>query len=176
MSYKQLFIFVEGPDDERFFERIVKPKFEEKYDVVRIWRYANVTDKKVYNFLKSVKGMGAEYILVTDIDNAPCVTARKDEVKKRVKNIDIGRIIVVIKEIEAWYLAGLDSTECRKLKIRDLENTNGVTKEEFRALIPKKFNSQIDFILEALKLFSVEIAKQKNTSFRYFFERYTCGV
>jgi len=46
-SYKQLFIFVEGVDDERFFEAILKPKFEDKYDLVKFVRYAKMKKLKV---------------------------------------------------------------------------------------------------------------------------------
>ena len=85
---------------------------------------------------------------------------------------DKDKIIVVIKEIESWYLAGLDNEVCRQLKINNFADTDNVTKEKFNALIPKKFTSRIDFMLEILKNFSIEIAKQKNNSFRYFVEKY----
>ena len=84
------------------------------------------------------------------------------------------KIIVVVKEIESWYLAGLDNKVCKQLKIKNFPNTEKVTKEEFNSLIPKKFTSRIDFMLEILKNFSIEIAKKKNTSFRYFVEKYDC--
>jgi len=171
-----LFIFVEGNNDERFFERVVKPKLEEKYNEVKLWKYAQVKDTKIDSFIKSIKAMKAEYIFVADINNTQCVTAKKQEIQSKFKEIDKNKIIVVVKEIESWYLAGLDSASCKQLKIRCVENTNSITKEQFRALIPKKFDSEIDFMLEILKLFSIEIAKQKNMSFRYFFEKYDCKV
>jgi hypothetical protein len=174
MNCKRLFIFVEGNDDERFFDRIVKPKFEKKYNEVRLWKYAQVKNTKIDNFLKSIKAMGAEYIFVTDNNKAPCVTFRKQEIQEKFCKkigIDKNKIIVVIKEIESWYLAGLDSKQCKRLKISYLKNTKDVTKENFNDLIPQKF-SKIDFMLEVLKLFSIEEAKQKNISFRYFFEKY----
>ena len=34
MGYKRLYIWVEGPDDERFFNQIIKPILLEKYDDV----------------------------------------------------------------------------------------------------------------------------------------------
>ena len=36
----KLFIFIEGDDDERFFNRIIIPMFEKKYDKVQLWKYA----------------------------------------------------------------------------------------------------------------------------------------
>lgn len=46
MEYKRLFIWVEGPDDVRFFERIIKPRFGDKYDFVQIIPYATMKGKK----------------------------------------------------------------------------------------------------------------------------------
>ena len=76
-TYKLLFIWVEGEDDERFFNKILVPKFLEKYSGVKIIKYATMKREKVDNFIKSIKAMGADYIYLTDINNAPCVTAKK---------------------------------------------------------------------------------------------------
>jgi len=175
MDYKLLYFLVEGNDDERFFERIVKPKFEEKYHTVKLWKYAQVENTKVDNFLKSIKAMGAEYIFVVDINSAPCVKSKKQEILEKFRNVDIDRIIVVIKEIESWYLAGLDTASSTKLKI-SYEPTNNISKEQFNDLIPKKFDSRTDFMMEILKSYSIETAKQKNKSFKYFIEKYNCEV
>jgi len=177
MNYKQLFFFVEGDDDERFFERIIKPKFEEKCDT-KIFKYAQVKNTKVDNFLKSIKAQGAEYIFIADIDSAPCVKSKKQEIRNKFRNVDIDRIIVVIKEIEGWYFAGLDTTSSKELKIHSvsIKTTDNITKEQFNNLIPKKFDSRIDFMLEILKRYSIETAKQKNKSFKYFIEKYNCEV
>ncbi len=174
MSYKMLFIFVEGPDDERFFKKIIEPIFIERYNFTKVlyFKYAQEKDEKVDNFIKSIKCMGAEYIYVADINNSPCVTHRKEKIKKHLKNIDTERIMVVIKEIESWYLAGLNNNVIKKWKIKIKGKTDNITKEQFNNMIPKKFESRIDFMIEALKNFSIEIAKQKNNSFRYFLDRF----
>jgi hypothetical protein len=175
MSPKQLFIFVEGTNDERFFERVVKPKLQQSYKVIFIHTYAERKDKykKINDFLQSIASLKAEYIFVTDIDNSPCITAKKEEIRNRIRYIDANRILVVVKEIESWYFAGLDNIRSKKLKIRRIfENTNNLTKEQFKALIPKSFDSEIDFMIEILNLFSIEIAKNKNDSFKYFLEKF----
>ncbi|PNR93615.1 MULTISPECIES: hypothetical protein [unclassified Petrotoga] len=64
MDYKMLFILVEGDDDKRFFEKIITPLFEGKYDQVKVWKYAQQKKEKVSKFLKSIKGMNADYIFV----------------------------------------------------------------------------------------------------------------
>ena len=47
-----------------------------------------------------------------------------------------------------------------------------MTKEDFNARIPKKFDSRIDFMFEILKSFSIETAARKNQSFHFFVNRY----
>lgn len=174
MEYRRLFIWVEGEDDKRFFEKIIEPKLKEKYTSVETRCYATLKKEKIDNFLKSIKAMGADYIYVTDINDSPCVTTKKEEIQNKLRNIDADRIIVVIKEIEGWYLAGLSNTDADKYKIPIFDDTNTITKEQFNNLIPQKFVSRIDFILEILKNFSIEIAKKRNRSFRYFIEKHNC--
>jgi len=91
-----------------------------------------------------------------------------------LKNIDPENILVVIKEIESWYLAGLDDHACITLDLKPCTLTDGITKEQFNSLIPKKFDSRVNFMIEILKIFSIETAKTKNRSFRYFIEKYDC--
>ena len=111
----------------------------------------------------------AGYYFVKDINSTPCISIKRDEVhKESKKRIEIEKIIVVIKEIESWYVAGLDEKVCNELGIHYLPHTNTLTKEEFNLLIPRDFDSRTDFMIELLKSFSIEIAKTKNTSFKYF--------
>ena len=172
LSFRQLYIFVEGNDDERFFSKILPFILKEKYNVIKIIKYAQMKKEKVCAFIKSIKAMKSFYIFVTDINNSPCITAKKEKTINEYRNLDSNNIIVVVKEIESWYLAGLDSKACDKLGIDDLRDTEHVTKEKFDSLIPDRFTSRIDFMLEILRNFSVEIAIQKNSSFRYFVHKY----
>ena len=176
MGYKRLYIWVEGNDDAKFFEKVAEQKLRGKYDFVKKIHYAALKKEKINNYLKSIKARYAEYIFVADINTLPCVTAKKQKIQNELKNIDEERIIVVIKEIESWYLAGLDNRASQKLKIRNCNTTDSITKEQFNSLIPEKFDSRIDFMLEILKIFSIEVAKQKNRSFRYFIEKYNCEI
>ena len=176
MDYKRLYIFVEGKDDKRFFDKIITPLFERKYDQVDVLEYAQLQKEKVSKFLKSIKGMNADYIFVSDIDQEPCVTARKQYIQSKFKEIDKDRIIVVIREIESWYLAVLDDKSSKRLGIRYSNTTDNVTKEQFNDLIPRKFDSRIDFMQEILKCFNIETGKHRNTSFRYFLDKHNCEV
>ena len=173
MSYKRLFILVEGLDDERFFEYALKLHFVKKYDHVQITRYAHMKNEKIRNLLTSIKAMRSDYLFFSDINNASCLTLKKEEIKTKLRNIvHLDKTIVVIKEIESWYLAGITENKRKSLKIRTLHNTNEITKEDFDSLIPKKFTSRIDFMIEILKKFSFPTAKRKNKSFKYFSDKH----
>ena len=172
MGYRRLFIWVEGDDDSIFFDRIVKPIYQEKYDRVEVIEYAQKQNDYVIKFVKSIEGMKADFIFIADINSAPCISERKQKLQKRFKNIDKDRILVIVQEIESWYLAGLDEASSEKLRLPIFKTTNSVTKEQFNGLIPEKFDSRIDFMLEILKHFSLRTAKQKNDSLRYFIEKY----
>ncbi|MFH1860552.1 MAG: hypothetical protein ABH870_06025 [bacterium] len=168
MEYKRLYVFVEGPDDERFFDKIIKPEFEKEYDWVKVELYAGESPEWRTNFIRSIEAMNADYIYVSDINGAFCVTAKK----QKIKNIDKDKIIVVIKEIEGWYIAGLDDVNSKRLKIPVVvTTTDTTTKEQFNQLIPGN-ESRIYVMLEILKCFSLETARQKNASFNYFVEKY----
>jgi len=169
---KRLFLLVEGEDDVRFFGRIIKPLFISLYDSVEIIPYASIKRTKVNSFLKSVRLMHNDYILVADIDSENSVKEKKQVLYSYFSNIDGGSIIVVVREIESWYYAGLSSESAQMLQVPDLSFTDELTKENFNRLIPRKYDSRIDFMFEILKYFSLDTAKQKNQSFRFFVERY----
>jgi len=168
----KLFIFIEGDDDERFFNRIIIPMFENKYDKIQLWKYAQKKDEKIVQFLKSIQAMNADYIYVADNNGSPCITDRKQRIETDFQNIDTDKILVVVREIESWYLAGIDDVSSKKFGIKSFSNTEHINKGAFNDLKPKKFNSRIDFMSEILKLFCIDTAKSKNGSFSYFVENY----
>ena len=172
MSYKRLFLLVEGNDDQRFFERIIKPKLLKRYSDIKIVKYSEWKKKKIKAFLKALSSMKADYLYIMDINDHPCVTARKEKLINRIPGVDQNKLIVVIKEIESWYLAGIAPNNLKKLKIKQTKNTNTLTKERFNNLIPGKFDSRIDFMIEILNLFSFDTAKRKNDSFLYFTRKF----
>ncbi len=169
---KRLFIMVEGEDDVRFFGRIVKPLFVPRYDSIEIIPYASIKREKVNKFLKSVSLMKNDYIFVADIDFEHSVQDKKQILYSRFSNLDGGSIVIVIREIESWYYAGITGAVTQELGIADLPSTDDLTKEDFNARIPKRFDSRIDFMFEILKSFSLETAERKNQSFHFFVRRY----
>ena len=172
--YKELFIFVEGDKDEQFFNEIAEHILREEYDQISFVQWAQKIPSKTDNYLRSIRSenWNADYIFVADINDAPCVTAKKEEIKRRFGNVNKDKIIVVKREIESWYIAGLNEGKCEDLKIPSFRITDDVTKEQFGKLIPEGFGSEIYFMQEILKFFDIETAKKKNRSFRYFFEKY----
>lgn len=173
MTYKRLFVLVEGDDDERLIRWVAGLVFKGRYDSVEIWKYARAPGRKLVALVRSINAMGADYILLTDLNKAPCVTARKQQMLERCREIDGRRIVVVVREVECWYLAGLDEDACkRKLHIPRVDVTDSMNKEQFDNLMPSAFASRVDFMREVLKLFSVKIATRKNGSFRYLVEKF----
>ncbi len=172
MEYKRLYVLLEGNDDERFFEGIIKARLSSQYSSIQVWQYAQKPPKKTKNFLKSITAIHSDYFFWADINDLPCVTARKEKIRDKYgETIDINNLIIVIKEIESWYLAGLNDKARKELRIRTFRKTDNITKEQFDKLMPKKFDSRIDFMVEVLNRFCVEIAKRKNSSFDYFMEK-----
>ena len=167
---------MEGNDDERFFKHIIKSGFVKGYDHVKLYQYAAQKPAKIENFLRSIAAMKADYMVVADIDQAPCISLKKEklrETKIKGKMVDDNSIMVVIKEIESWYLAGIPSKDLKQLGIGyNGENTDTLTKEQFNRLMPAKFGSRIDFMQEILKYFQVETARRNNKSFGYFIKKF----
>lgn len=169
---KRIFILVEGEDDIRFFGRIVKPLLISRYDAVEIIPYASIKRSKVNSFLKSIRLMNNDYIFVADIDAERSVRDKKQILYSHFSHVNGGNIIVVIKEIESWYFAGISPESALSLGVPNLPSTDDLTKEDFNNLIPWKYDSRIDFMFEILKYFSLDSAGKKNHSFRFFAERY----
>ncbi len=173
---KKLFVWLEGYYDQRFFEEIVEPLLRDRYASIHTNVYAErpeeETRKKVHGVTNSQAIL--DYLWVTDLDpkKFPCITARKSTATRQFRLLQPNRIVVVVPEIEAWYLAGLDSATCSVLGIPDYQNTNVLTKEKFREIIPRTYKSEIDFRMEILSCFSVEAAIRKNASFAYFFRKH----
>lgn len=169
---KRLFILVEGEDDVRFFGRIVKPLMAHRYDSVEIIPYACIKREKVNKFLQSIVLMKNDYIFVADIDFEHSVRDKKQILYYRFSNIHDRAIVIVIREIESWYYAGIPDALASALGVPALPLTDDMVKEDFNARIPRQFDSRIDFMFEILKSFSIETAARKNRSFHYFVDRY----
>lgn len=167
MLYK-FFIFVEGPDDEKFFKKLLENYDENFSEIVKYKKYSREKNNEINKFLKTISQVkNFDYLFLADIDDFPCVTSKKERLKEKYPEIDIKKTFVVIKEIESWYLAGLDKKSLKELSIKYQKETDNITKEIFNELKPDKV-----LYTDVLEYFSVETAIQKNNSFKYFKEKF----
>ena len=173
MTYKQLYIFVEGEDDKRFINSVVKPLFLQYYAAVIPILYAGQKQQNIVKFIQTFNNqLNTDYIFFCDLDsrgNVLCVTKRKEIEQNKYSNcFENERMIVVKEEIESWYLAGIAET----FKMKPFADTERVTKEDFEKLIPKSFINKIDLMIEILKEYNLEEARQRNQSFAYFVKKF----
>ncbi len=167
----RLFVFCEGPDDIRFFEGVLKKELQEGYASIELIAYAGMKHIRVDGFIRGIGAMGDDYLMVADIDNDRNVKAKKNRLKRWYRELDADKVIVVIKEIEGWYLAGLNDHASRSLGLRPLPGTDRITKERFNRMIPDQYVSRIDLMIEIIKRYSIQVAREKNRSFRFFYRK-----
>lgn len=170
-GYRQLWLLVEGADDSRFCTEILTPIFHPHYDHIEIWEYSQQTSSKLSGLLQTIRSMNDDYLLIRDMDDRPCVTATKEAIASRISGLSWDRVIVVPREIEAWYLAGLDAAACDELGIDRVLEVDTVTKERFDQLVGgrRQHQSAMD---EILKHYNIEVARQRSPSFRYFWQKH----
>lgn len=177
INFQQLFIFVEGPDDERFVDLFIKPFFEKSFNFVKIIKYACKTPDEIKKLINVIKNNNkSDYIYLCDMDargnKGFCITNRKANENKKINDTaDLKKIFVVKEEIESWYLSGVSPGKASKYKIKLVDSTENLTKEKFQSLIPKSFKSKNDFMIEILKDYSVEQAVNLNSSLKYFLDK-----
>jgi hypothetical protein len=173
MTYRQLFLFVEGDDDERFFRSVVLPMLQSAYDAVQFVKFSGLKKEKIRGFLRSITSMKADYILVRDLDRHPCATAAKDGILKFFPQIDPDRIQIVKAEIESWYCAGIpENHSWRSLAIARSPDTSNITKEAFEAAVFQSGQPKLPAMLALLESFDREAAVRRNESFRRFLRKF----
>lgn len=177
MEYKQLYIFVEGPDDERFINSVIKPILDKKYSLVKVIKYATLSKVVIENFIKTYdKQSSSDYLFLCDMDargnKLLCITKRKAKELNTYSFLNINKIVIVREEIESWYFAGINQQKSEEFKVKWLTDTHLLTKEAFMKIIPKGFNSSNDFMVEILKNYSLEEAILRNQSLKYFSEKH----
>lgn len=168
MSHRRLLIFCEGPDDERFFNAIIKPQLSDSYDWIHTVPYAERESKKISRYIHNAQQTGIDLVFVRDVDREPCITARIETLRSTFgEHLSPESIYVVVTEIESWYAAGLSRQRTEDMFGRPLQRTDDLTKERFNNLLPSAV-SRIDFMQRLLKHFNVGRARAKNHSFEYF--------
>jgi len=172
MKYRILFVFLEGPDDKRLFQRLFQAKFEKRYSKVVPVEYAEKPKDDLGRLIKAALSGNHDYIFLTDINASPCVSDKKEKLRQRRPYLAADRIAVVQAEIESWYLAGLDRSSCKSLRLKQLTSTDTITKEQFDEMRHGNRLSRTAYLSSILDGFSIKVAKSKNRSFRYFAAKY----
>ncbi|NYT05734.1 MAG: hypothetical protein GKC04_05105 [Methanomicrobiales archaeon] len=168
-----LYLLLEGNDDERFFSSVVNPVLADEGYRIKIWKYAREKRIRTEKFVQAIRADDADYLYVRDIDTAPSVAAKKREIRSWYHHaVAPGRIVIVVTEIESWYLAGLADEGLRHLSLTTPPaTTDFVTKEEFNMMIPSG-SSRIHFMRDLLARYDMSVAMERNRSFSYFMQRF----
>lgn len=176
--YKQLFIFVEGTNDERFISSVFLPKWSGYYDFIKVIQYACKVPSEISKLISVIKNQSSsDYIFICDMDargdKSLCIANRKEKINIKFSSLlELEKIIIVREEIESWYLAGIHRSSKFDYEIKISSPTDFVTKEEFNKEMPKNFDSLTDYLVEILKIYSLEQAVLNNNSLNYFHNKY----
>lgn len=165
-----LILWVEGYHDYLFFNKIIMPNLKYKYSEIQILEHSQRAKESINNRIKNTDSMNIDYLFIVDIDDISEIASKKKKVKKELPNIDEDKILVVIKEIESWYAAGLKQGK-RKFTISNLNDTDNLTKQDFDKKIPRGY-TKLEYLLEILDAFSIPVALKKNRSFNYCYYKF----
>jgi len=133
MVRETLLVFVEGGSDRRFFERAIQP-FALPLRM-RVVEYASVPNREINRILVEKRRIGSPCMFVKDRDLAPCATSRKEKVQETHPPLAARDIVVVSREIESWYMAGITQETAKRLGIRNLpDKTDECVKRRLRSM------------------------------------------
>ena len=164
-----LYVFVEGPDDTRYFDKIYAGYFRERFGYYKPpIEYAHWKKTKIDNFLKTIPSIpGADYLFFGDADGKS-IEEKKQELTGIYKNLSPEKIFIVRYEIESWYYAGIDENQCLKLKLKHYEYmTDFLTKENFDNKLPAR-PDRVVIMRKILDSYSIELALPRNQSLSVF--------
>ena len=166
------YILVEGQSDKLFVDRILLPEILARRPglYVKSVEHAEKSSKLVRGIVGTATKSGKHYVFLCDLDNCSCYGLKRTESTNKYPCLDRTRIVVVNREIESWYLAGLDSTCCHDLGIPFIPRTDGITKERFAEMRPSRLRTNLDFMLEILDLYDLQhaLSEARSGSLAYF--------
>lgn len=176
INKKRLVILIEGNRDEDFIQWIVKPimiSAEEYFDIIT-YKFPRMPKHITGSYIETVRNMGDDILCLTDITGFRSKKDKREQVQRdHIGNIGDDRVIIVIKEIESWYLAGVSQPCCGRMRIDYYDRTDTINKEKFHEIITRsKFIPRSVCCLEMLRNYDVELAKRRNRSFNCFHENH----
>lgn len=88
MSYKQLYIFVEGSDDERYIDKVIRPILLSNYSNIKVIKYATLLKVTVERFINTYRNQdSSDYLFFCDMDargdKSYCISKRKEKVQNK---------------------------------------------------------------------------------------------
>jgi hypothetical protein len=171
MRSNGLTIFVEGSDDARFVNRIIRPLITSRHDRIDVVEYAQLPHPIVRAHIRAAKRSGDKLLFLRDLDRHPCVTSRMGSLLRKLGDLAPALVYIVVTEIEGWYLAGVSPSRRRDLGFSlTNESTDTLTWTDFDKIRPRAtFISETALKVEVLKDYDVGRARRNNRSFRRFF-------
>jgi hypothetical protein len=92
------------------FSELLKQLNIVSVNVIDAEGFGNLLPHNIEPYIQSLENKGAEKIvIVTDLDNAECITLTKQRINARPQDY----VIIAVKEIESWFIA--DTTTMRKM-------------------------------------------------------------
>jgi len=167
-----IFVLIEGNDDLAFFESVLKPYFEKDYFVAIPYRYSIKPNADVNKLIESSRSMKYDYLVFADLDTTKCVSTKKESLLKSYKKFEEKKIVIVKKEIESWYIAGIKDKKIKGFRKSYAQKSETVDKEKFLEIFLKHYDSKLDLFQEILKYYSLETAIQNNSSLKYLFTKH----
>ena len=162
-----LYIFVEGPDDYTYFEKIFGSCFAE----YKIIQYASMPQIKLNNFIRTIPSIpNSDYIFFGDEDGKG-IDNKRAELLLKYDALTSAKLFIVQFEIESWYYAGVSQEDCKKLKLKHYQqDTNTLTKEQFYRKLLRP--SERKFVMAQMLIqYSKALAESRNTSFCHFYKK-----
>jgi hypothetical protein len=173
MVYRQCFFLVEGFTDQIFVEKVILPALAGKYDHIEQPRtYQGDRPKDRRWLFHSWSRRGDLYVLA-DLRTSPCISAAKERAKRGFDNAQVeGRTIIVVPEIEAWYVGAMTAQFCQQHEIAISTDISPMDTAAFENLRQRaNFSSGLDFMKEILKQYDLVLARGRNPSLDYFCQR-----
>ncbi|EIV8615714.1 hypothetical protein MA795_001127 [Vibrio vulnificus] len=159
-----IYVLVEGADDRRFVNKVLSPFLKEKYGSYNVWEYAKKKDESINNFIKSINSMKCDCLFLVDSDNSDSEDIKTKYLTK-FNQLHEDKISVVLREIEAWYLSGInEETFSKKLSKKIPSDTSHITKEMFDTYFMRLTGTEAK--IASLNNYDIGLACERSPSFQ----------
>ena len=154
MVLKKVLLLVEGDDDSRFIKKIIIPIINNFYSNVSVREYIQLNKKLREILINNYERNGDDIFVFADYDNTTCISNKIKSVRKNYNFTNSLKIFIVKKEIESWYIAGIDDALLIKYKLSPIEDTENLSKK-FIDHIGTQDDSILECKLQLLKSYSI---------------------